>query len=188
MPDETDTLTTSQSSTQNFALDGIGEGKNNSSSGSQSAGQSEAAFLLNSVTNSPSSIQSLFEGPVTHSQTNFPNLDGSRRQIPVQELEMAGVVALTQVNSDSENKHYFINDDPFVFLEVISVDPATQTVTIETSYTQDELPLEDRIVSIPAGSTKYMGMYPFHLYNQELIKVYVNPSSNGLKFRAFKVM
>lgn len=187
MPDETDTLTTSQTSSQNFALDGIGEGKSHSGSGSQSAGQSEASFLVNSSTGSHSTLVAYAEPAFIQSQESAPTLFTGRREIPVLDVDRFGVAPLAQVVSDSETDHYFVNDDPMVVLEVVSLDASVQTVTIETSYTQDELPLEERVVSIPAGGTKYIGSFPFYLYNQGIINVYVNPSNNALRFRAFKV-
>src|SRR3972149_574148 len=136
MPDEIDTLDTSQSSSQNFLLDGISEAFSHSQ-------------------NSPQ---------------NDPNLFPGRSQIPVLRTSPSGVEPLVQVLSDSENKHYFINDDPLVVLEVISQVPDDQTVTIETSYVQDDLQLEERVVSIPAGGTKYIGAFPFYVFNLEIIK------------------
>ena len=206
MPDEIDTLDTSQSSSQNFLLDGISEAFSHSQNSSQdltleriaeifsqsaTASHSLEQGLLNTLTNSATSTQALVQGMLEvlgNSQQNDPNLFPGRSQIPVLRTSPSGVEPLVQVLSDSENKHYFINDDPLVVLEVISQVPDDQTVTIETSYVQDDLQLEERVVSIPAGGTKYIGAFPFYVYNFEIIKVNVNPSNNGLKFRAFKVM
>lgn len=185
MPDETDTLTTSQTSTQVGVFSEAGP-LTNSQTSSQTGVFSEASLLTNSATAFHSTLVTYPEALIQNQQS-VPTLFTGRREIPVLDVERFGVAPLVQVASDSETDHYFVNDDPMVVLEVVSMDAGVQTVTIETSYTQDELPLEERIVSIPAGGTKYIGSFPFYLYNQGIIYVYVNPSNNSLRFRAFKV-
>ena len=123
-----------------------------------------------------------------NTQTMSFSLMEGRVPIPVTELSPSGVPQGTQIFSDSVSKHTLENVQEDVVLEVVSIDASPQTVTIETSYAQDGAALDDRIVTIPAGATRYIGKFPRYIYNQEdLVTMYINPSVSGtLKFRAYK--
>lgn len=169
MPDETDTLTSSQTSSQ-LMDQWLGNDLTNSVTSSQSLLSQEA----NTLSNSQTSTQSLVDG---------------RIPIPIITIIESGIDPGGYSFSDVISKHSIENLDQRTAIEVVSIDGSPQTVTIITSYVQEDLNLEDRVVTIPAGGTKYIGPFPKYIYNHGITTIYLDPSVSGtLKFRAFRLI
>jgi hypothetical protein len=101
-----------------------------------------------------------------------------------------GVAQVAVTNGDATNDHYLRGNDGRVVLQVVSSDAGAQTVTILRSASLDPgVPLEDEVVSIPAGATWDLGPFPADEFNQNALgDLYFNPSvSNTLDFRAKRV-
>lgn len=110
-----------------------------------------------------------------------------RVEIPVTQLTDAGVAPPAQTNGDATNDHYIAGNDGHIVLEIISTDAGAQTVTILTPGNFGGLNVEDRVVAVPAGATRYVSKLAPGLYNQADGSVYLDPSvSTNLKFRAFR--
>jgi len=122
--------------------------------------------------------------------------NGSRVEIPVNEIIESGLNPLViQISSDAINNHYFINIDK-TYLEIVSTDSGSQSITVVSSATVDELAVADLTITIPAGATRLAGPFNTYTFNQfaagdsygAFKAVLVNPSVSGtLKFRAFRL-
>ncbi len=115
-----------------------------------------------------------------------------RVEIPVTTISRSGATPPSQTTADATNDHYIANNDGRIFLEIISTDGSTQTVTVETPVVEDGLALDDQVISVPAGATRLAGPFSTTTFNQTGVgdenKVFINPSvSTNLKFRAYRV-
>ncbi len=114
-----------------------------------------------------------------------------RSEITVTTINRDGVAPGTQHDADSVANHYIANNDGHIYLEIVSSDGSTQTVTVETPIVQDDLQLEDLVISVPAGATRLAGPFAITTFNQEgddANNVFIDPSvSTTLKFRAYRV-
>lgn len=115
----------------------------------------------------------------------------ARSQIVVTDIVRAGTAPITQTTADSTNKHYFINSDGLVFLEIVSTDAGSQTVTVEASptFTADGLTVSGLVITVAAGATALAGPFKVSTFKQNSsYDVYVDPSvSTTLKFRAWRL-
>lgn len=110
-----------------------------------------------------------------------------RIALPVTTIVRAGVTQPLQAMADLTNGHTFVNDGR-TFLEIQSTDASPRTVTFEAAFTQDDLPLEDLTVTIPAMGTKLFGPFSKTTFNQTGNLVNVNPSvGTTLLFRTYKL-
>ncbi len=165
MPDVTDTLDVSQLATHRLVenLDVV--------SVSQSASQAIAERISDELSSS--------------SELTFSFGD---TEIPVVNINIDGVDPDGYYLPDS-TRFIVENLDQRTIIEVVSQSLSSETVTIETSYTRDELELEDRTVSVPAGATKYIGPFPSYIYNFGLTDLYIDQTNPGsMKFRAFRLI
>jgi len=184
MPDEIDTLNTSQVSNQTMDQ-GLGNTLNQSGTGAQTLTQG----IGNNLGNSGSGSQTGSEGignTLVHFQSATHSL--GRTSIPVTTIIKLGITPGSYYWAEPGANHILENLDERTFVEVVSIDGSAQTVSFVTSYSQDGLALDDRIVSIPAGSTKYIGNFPRHIYNHDLTDIHLDPSSHNLKLRAFRLI
>jgi len=112
----------------------------------------------------------------------------ARIAIPVSTIIRGGLTPPSQTDADATNDHYIASNDGRIFIEIVSSDASTQTVTVETPVTYDSLAVEDLEISIPAGATRLSGPFPMNSFNQSDQSIYLNPSvSTTLKFRAYKL-
>lgn len=109
----------------------------------------------------------------------------ARVQIPVTAVTKAGVAQQSQTNGDTSNGHYFTNDET-TWLQIVSSDAGSQTVTIITSKIVDGYALADQTITVAAGATMYAGPFTSGTFNQASSQVYVDVSvSTTIKFRAW---
>jgi hypothetical protein len=112
----------------------------------------------------------------------------ARVEIPVQTLSRAGVAALAQTDADSALGNVIKKNDGHIYIEIVSSDAGPQTVGFAIPGLVDGEVVDDKVVAVPAGATRYAGPWPRRTYNQADNSVNVNPSvSTTLKFRAFKL-
>jgi hypothetical protein len=106
----------------------------------------------------------------------------ARSQITVTNISRSGVAPIAQTTADATNKHYLINSDALVFLEIVSTDGSPQTVGIAASptFTADGLTAGGTVLAGPFKVSTFKQNSSYHLY--------VNPSvSTTLKFRAWRL-
>lgn len=99
-----------------------------------------------------------------------------------------GLAQPAQTNADATNKNYLVNDAK-TFLEIVSSDAGSQTVTFEiptpTSGTDGQA-VSSLVITVAAGATVYVGPFPAIPYTQTDGNLYIDPSvSTTLKFRAY---
>lgn len=115
----------------------------------------------------------------------------ARSQIPVTDIVRSGATPPTATVGDSTNKHYFINGDGRVYLEIVSSDGSSRTVTIKASptFTADGLVVSDLVITVPAGATRRAGPFKVGTFKQSALNdVFVDPSvSTTLTFRAWRL-
>jgi len=159
---------------------------NNSQTSSQTLSQSVASTLSSSSTSSQSLSEAL--GYVeSFVNSSVSSQDFGRIEIPVVQIVIDGVNPGSYYIPDGE-EILVDNIDQGTVLEIVSLSGSTKTVTFLTTYVQDELELDDRVVSIPAGATRYVGSFPGYIYNSELTDLYFDQQTPGsLKFRAFSL-
>ncbi len=159
----------------------------NTETSSQSAGQSVASTLSNSSTATHRLTEVLgYLDTVTNSALSSQSFGTS--ELPVIDIEIEGVNPGGYHIPDS-TELALENLDARSFLEVVSLSGSDQDLTFITTYTRDDLELEDRVVTIPAGTTKYIGNFPAFIYNSGLTTVYFEQETPGaLKFRAFRLI
>lgn len=115
-----------------------------------------------------------------------------RVQIPINDIVRAGLAQPAQVTADATNNHYLDSNSGNVFIEVISSDAGSQTVTVKAgdAITTDGLTLSDLTLTVAAGATKYFGPFRPRTFKQsaDSNRIYLNPSvSTTLKFRAYSL-
>ena len=111
--------------------------------------------------------------------------------IPVTSIVRAGATPPTQVTADATNNHYFTGNDGLVFLEIVSTDASSRTVSVvpNPSFTADGLTVSSLVITIPAGATRLAGPFKVSTFRQNTASdVYVNPSvATTLLFRAWRL-
>ncbi len=108
----------------------------------------------------------------------------ARTNITVVEITRDGVAA-TEVAGDVTNGNQF-DHGARTFLRARNADVAQQTVTIITPGTVDGLAIADRVVTIPAGATRYIGPFT-NDYRQSDGKVYVDVSDADVFLAVFRL-
>ena len=97
----------------------------------------------------------------------------------------------SQVVADATNKHYFTGNDGQTFIEVVSSDGSSRTVTVQfaPSAAGSVTAVTGSPETIPAGATRQLGPFRRDLFNQNASgDVYFDPSvATTLSFRAYKV-
>lgn len=108
--------------------------------------------------------------------------------IPITDLSITGVAPPTAVNADAVKNVLDFNDGR-VILEIISTSGTSQTVTVETHITVQGYPVNDAVITVPAGATRFVGPFPPTIFNQPDGTVIVRSSVGGttLKFRAYRI-
>jgi hypothetical protein len=111
-----------------------------------------------------------------------------RTPIPVTELSRAGVAPPAQTDSDQTNGMVIAANSGRLWVEIESTDAADQTVGFAIPITVDGDTVADKLVDVPAGATRLVGIFPPAIYNQDDRSLNVNPSvDTTLKFRAYKL-
>lgn len=101
-----------------------------------------------------------------------------------------GITPVTATDGDATNMNYLTNNDGQVYLEVVSSDASSRTVTFY--YAPNVLPgvtVGAVVETVAAGATRLLGPFPPGRFNQNAAKdVYFDPSvSTTLKFRAYRL-
>lgn len=108
-----------------------------------------------------------------------------RTNITVVEITRDGV-APTEVAGDATNGNQF-DHGARTFMRVRNADgAAAHIVTIITPGTVDGLAIADRVVSVPASATRYIGPFT-NDYRQPDGKVYVDVDSAQLNLAVFRL-
>lgn len=113
-----------------------------------------------------------------------------RTEIPVTESSRGGVAPPAATNADMTNGMFIAANNGRIWLQIVSSDGATQTVGFAIPGDVDGVAIDDKVVSIPAGTTKDgVGPWLTGTYNQEDDELHINPSVGGatLKFRAYRL-
>lgn len=114
----------------------------------------------------------------------------ARSTIAVTSIVRSGTTPISATTSDSTNKHSFTNTAD-VYLEIVSSDAGSQTVTIKAnpSYTSDGLVVSDLVITVAAGATKLAGPFKIYTFRQNSAGLtYVDPSvSTTLAIRAWRL-
>lgn len=115
----------------------------------------------------------------------------ARSAITVTDIARSGTAPISQTDADATNKHYFINSDGKVYLEIVSSDAGSQTVLVQPNpdLTADGLSVSALTITIPAGATRLAGPFRVNTFKQNAsYHVYIDPSvSTTLKFRAWRL-
>lgn len=115
----------------------------------------------------------------------------ARSQITVTDVPRSGVAPITQTTSDATNKHYFTGATGREWIEVVSTDAGTQTVTVKISptFTADGLTVSDLVISVAAGATKLFALPKVRTFSQNSTNdIYIDPSvSTNLKLRVYRL-
>lgn len=94
-------------------------------------------------------------------------------------------------DGDATNGHFITAADDLTFVEVVSSDASSRTVTVE--FSPHYAPLVDvpgDVTTIPAGATRLLGPFSPSAFHQNAARdVYFTPSiSSTLDFRAYRVV
>ncbi len=158
-----------------------------SQTSTQSLAQSVASELTNSQTNSQTIVEAYgITETISQSQIASYSLI-SRLRLPIVNIVDEGVDPGVYYISDG-GSYLLDNLDRRTFIEVTSQDALDRDLTIQTSYTQDGLELDDRVVEIPAGEVAYVGPFPSYIYNFNITDIYIDAPDGNLKFRAFRLI
>jgi zona occludens toxin (predicted ATPase) len=105
-----------------------------------------------------------------------------RVNLPHTQITRVGVAPGAEVNGDATNDHVTVNDGR-VYLLVRNADGSNaHAVTIVTPGTVDGQAIADRIVSVPANASRYIGPFPVDTYGRSL---QVDVDSSELKLTAY---
>lgn len=115
----------------------------------------------------------------------------ARSQITVTDVPRASIVPITQTTADATNKHYFTGATGREWVEVVSTDGGSQTVTVKASptFTADGLVVSDLVITVAAGATRLFALPKARTFSQNATNdVYLDPSvSTNLKFRVYRL-
>lgn len=108
----------------------------------------------------------------------------ARVNVPVTLITRAGVAGATEVNGDATNNHVVINDSN-TWVEARNAHATLpQTVTVLTARTVDGQAVTNRVVSVPALSSRRIGPFSIEDFGSSL---QVNVSTSDIKLTAFKL-
>jgi hypothetical protein len=83
---------------------------------------------------------------------------------------------------------YVAANDGRIFVEIESIDAAEQSVGFAIVETIDGCVVHDKTVVVPAGAIRKAGPFPELRYNQDDLRLLVNPSVDAtLKLRAYRL-
>jgi hypothetical protein len=149
------------------------------------------------ATSTAAQVESAVESAASHlvMVANAPGNDGTGVVAAMSLTALSGGALQTappsQVDGDATNGHYFSGNDGLVFLEVVSSDASSRTVSIQYSPLYAPIAsVADQVESIPAGATRLLGPFANAAFDQNAARdVYFTPSvSTTLKFRAYRVV
>jgi len=101
-----------------------------------------------------------------------------RVQIPVARVTRSGIGGSAFVQGDDQNKMYFANNAGNTWLLAVNDDAADAYVGAEFATPQlDTVPTPDRLATVPAGGSAWIGTFPRMWYNQDDNSVWINPGT-----------
>lgn len=86
-----------------------------------------------------------------------------RVNVPVTEVNRAGIVPATEVAGDATNNHY-VNNDGVTWLEIRNAGASTRTFTAVINNTVDGQAVTNPTVTLAASATKKVGPFPVAIY------------------------
>ncbi len=174
-----------QSETSTQSLNEVDDPRNSQIS-TQTLLTSEEEVVTCSQTSTQTNADSV-GNPETVSNSSTSTQDFGRIEIPVLRIIRDGIDPGLYYLADGIEV-LVDNADERTILEIVSISGVSKDVTFVTTYEQDELHLQDRVVTIPAGSTRFVGAFPAYIYNSEITDLYFDQQTPGsLKFRAFSL-
>lgn len=108
----------------------------------------------------------------------------ARTPIPVTGITKAGVDAPTPVTGDPTGGHSVANPDGDTVLLVRNTGGAAHTLAVRITITVDGLPVNPRVVTVPAGQTLLLGYYPREWYGTTLL---LDPETSDLRISALRL-
>ena len=87
----------------------------------------------------------------------------ARVAIPVSAVVRAGLTPASETNGDATENHTFVNDGRTIILARNS-GAGARTITFRVAQILDGLTAATRVVSIPAGASRYFGPFPTDVY------------------------
>lgn len=103
-----------------------------------------------------------------------------RLALTVNDITRAGLAVPAETNGDSVNQHVIANDGQTVLL-VRNANAAAQTVALKLQTLIDGQSPADKVISVPAGQSRYIGPFPVGIYTNTL---FVDVSSVDIKLTA----
>jgi hypothetical protein len=83
---------------------------------------------------------------------------------------------------------YFANNNGLVGVLIFSADASPKNVGFAIANRSiDGITVPDKVVTVPAGGTVYVGGFPTQWYSQDDLSVYINPDAGTLTFYAFQI-
>lgn len=89
----------------------------------------------------------------------------ARGDLPVTDITRDGIAPAAEVNADTVNNHDFANDGRTFLLVRNSDAGGPHNVTIVTPGAVDSQAVADRVVAVPASSSRYIGPFSTNDYN-----------------------
>ena len=103
-----------------------------------------------------------------------------RLVLPVNDITRAGLAVPAETNGSTVDQHVIANDGQTVLL-VRNINAGAQTVSLKLQTLIDGQSLADRVISIPAAASRYIGPFPVGIYTNAL---FVDVSSVDLRLTA----
>lgn len=102
-----------------------------------------------------------------------------------QAINIPGVVADVEALTDTDE--YLVPNAGRLFVVVSNTGLAAADLTIVTAGTIDGLAIEDRVLSIPAESTQYIGPFPAFPYNDVNNRIKFTTASSDLEMSVLRI-
>jgi len=106
-----------------------------------------------------------------------------RVQVPVTEINRAGIVPATEVAGDATQNHY-MNNDGVSWLEIRNAGASTRTLTLVIGTTVDSQAVTNPTVTLAASATKKVGPFPVGIYGSTLN---CNVDHTDIKLTAYRL-
>jgi hypothetical protein len=112
-----------------------------------------------------------------------------RVNIPVTQLDQAGVAPPAQVTADAANDHELPFNDGRIFLEITNVNAgaAASAIFQTPGVLGGTLQIDDLTVTVPQSASRLVGPLRPDLFNQVDGKVNIDVTTADLRFRAYRL-
>lgn len=116
----------------------------------------------------------------------------ARVELPITSPSISGTNQPASTSGNAIENHYLAENDGLLLVEAINEDAtATHTVTVHASAEPGGLKVENEVITLAkkgeAGAVKLLRIPTPQVVNQSNGQVYVDVSSNEVKFRVYHV-